>query len=157
MTLKTENAQFFDGSSLFLCIYQNFIFTYQHKIAFFQIHYFFSLFYCLNSQNKSQYLSKDFEIKICSWNEKYKCTQSVCSGSQPNVGRCWLRLLAKVTTEKGQDVKNGDDLPVDSNNQGRRYRWLNSRNGQMPPLIFWCLLRISLRIPSRYIFLLGKS
>ena len=60
-------------------------------------------------------------MKIYSWNEKYKCNKS-SNVSKQNL--CWLRLLAKVTTEKGQD---GDDLPIDSNNQGRRYRWLNSR------------------------------
>ena len=55
-------------------------------------------------------------MKIYSWNEKYKCNKS-SNVSKQNL--CWLRLLAKVTTEKGQD---GNDLPIDSNNQGRRYR-----------------------------------
>ena len=60
--------------------------------------------------------NKKFKMKIYSWNEKYKCNKS-SNVSKQNL--CWLRLLAKVTTEKGQD---GDDLPIDSNNQGRRYR-----------------------------------
>ena len=69
--------------------------------------------------------------QFCSWNEKYpqipsKCPQSVCSGSgsQPNMGHCWLRLMTTVSSDKGEKGERGDGTPVESDNQGRRYSFV---------------------------------
>ena len=77
--------------------------------------------------------SNSKNLLICSWNEKYKCPQSVCSGSQPNMGRCWLRLLTTESTEKGEKGERGDGTPVESaDNQGRRYSFVGENgNGEL--------------------------
>ena len=78
--------------------------------------------------------------QFCSWNEKYpqipsKCPQSVCSGSgsQPNMGHCWLRLMTTVSTDKGEKGERGDGTPVESDNQGRRFSFVgeNGSGGEL--------------------------
>ena len=78
--------------------------------------------------------------QFCSWNEKYpqipsKCPQSVCSGSgsQPNMGHCWLRLMTTVSSDKGEKGERGDGTPVESDNQGRRYSFVgeNGSGGEL--------------------------